>query len=54
MATAQVNGIRISYRLKGEGPTLVMAHGLMGSMANAAKLGDVSDLLWQSFKVLEL
>jgi pimeloyl-ACP methyl ester carboxylesterase len=52
MATAQVNGIRISYRLKGDGPTLVMAHGLMGSIANAAKLGDVSDLLWESFKVL--
>ena len=46
MTTAQINGIDMNYRLRGEGPTLVMAHGLMGSMANMAMLGDVSDLLW--------
>jgi len=52
MTTARVNGIDMNYRVQGEGPTLVMAHGLMGSMANMAMLGDVSDLLWDSFKVV--
>jgi len=52
MTTARINGIDMSYRVRGEGPTLVMAHGLMGSMANMAMLGDVSDLLWASFRVV--
>jgi 2-succinyl-6-hydroxy-2,4-cyclohexadiene-1-carboxylate synthase len=52
MTTAQINGIDINYELNGKGPTLVMAHGLMGSMANASKLGDVSDLMWDDFTVL--
>ena len=52
MTTAQINGIEINYQLKGKGATLVMAHGLMGSIANMAMLGDVSDLLWDSFRVV--
>jgi len=52
MARARVNGIDMNYRVNGEGPTLVLAHGLMGGMASMAMLGDVSDLLWDSFRVV--
>jgi pimeloyl-ACP methyl ester carboxylesterase len=52
MVIARVNGIEMNYRVNGEGPTLVMAHGLMGSIATMAMLGDVSDLLWDSFRIV--
>jgi 3-oxoadipate enol-lactonase len=52
MMMARVNGIDINYRVRGQGPTLVMAHGLMGSIATMPMLGDVSDLLWDRFRVV--
>ncbi|MDI6857910.1 MAG: alpha/beta hydrolase [Dehalococcoidia bacterium] len=52
MPTATVNGFEMNYRVSGAGPPLVMAHGLLGSMATMAVLGDVSDLLTDSFTVV--
>lgn len=52
MPTANVNGFPMNYRVEGAGPPLVMAHGLLGSMATMAVMGDVSDLLTDSFTVI--
>jgi 3-oxoadipate enol-lactonase len=52
MPTANINGFQMNYRIQGQGPTLVMAHGLMGSMATQAILGDPSDLLTDGFTVV--
>jgi pimeloyl-ACP methyl ester carboxylesterase len=52
MPTANINGFQMNYRVQGQGPTLVMAHGLMGSVATMAVMGDCSDLLTDSFTVI--
>jgi len=52
MPKAQINGFQMNYRVEGEGPTLVMAHGLLASIATMAVFGDVSDLLMGSFRVI--
>lgn len=52
MPFGDVNGFRMHYQVRGQGPLLVMAHGLMGSIANLSALGDVSDLLLTSFQVV--
>ncbi len=52
MPKAQINGFQMNYRVEGEGPPLVMAHGLLASMATMAVFGDVSDLLMGSFRVI--
>ncbi len=38
MARAQINGFEMHYEVRGEGPPLVMAHGLMGNMGAAPEL----------------
>ncbi len=45
MPKAQVNGFQMNYRVEGEGPPLMMAHGLLASIATMPVFGDVSDLL---------
>jgi 3-oxoadipate enol-lactonase len=52
MPKAEINGIQLNYRVEGEGPPLVMAHGLLGSIATLVVLGDVSDLLMRDFSVI--
>jgi 3-oxoadipate enol-lactonase len=52
MPKADINGFQMNYRVEGEGPPLVMAHGLLGSIATLVILGDVSDLLVKDFKVI--
>ncbi len=52
MPKAQINGFQMNYRVEGEGPPLVMAHGLLASIATMPVFGDVSDLLMGSFRVI--
>ena len=53
MTKAQINGFEMNYCIRGEGPTLVMAHGLMGNIATAvAGQSDPSHLLWNDFRVI--
>jgi triacylglycerol lipase len=52
MPKTQINGFMMNYRVEGEGPPLVMAHGLLASIATMAVFGDVSDLLMGSFRVV--
>jgi 3-oxoadipate enol-lactonase len=52
MPKTQINGFQMNYRVEGEGPPLVMAHGLLASIATMAVFGDVSDLLMGSFRVV--
>ncbi len=52
MPKTQVNGFEMNYRVEGEGPPLMMAHGLLASIATMPVFGDVSDLLMASFRVI--
>ena len=52
MPKTQINGFQMNYRVEGEGPPLVMAHGLLASIATMAVFGDVSDLLMGTFRVV--
>jgi pimeloyl-ACP methyl ester carboxylesterase len=40
------------YEVRGDGPPLLFAHGLMGSIANGPLMGDPSDLLSGAFRVI--
>jgi len=52
MPKADINGFQMNYRVEGEGPPLVMAHGLLASIATMPVFGDVSDLLMGGFRVI--
>jgi pimeloyl-ACP methyl ester carboxylesterase len=45
MATARVNGIDLYYEELGHGPALIVAHGLMGSVATMPLFGERIDLI---------
>lgn len=47
MATAEINGFRMNYRIRGHGPPLVWGHGLMGSIARQELLSEGLDGLEQ-------
>jgi len=52
MPFADVNGFRMHYEVRGEGPPFVIAHGLLSSMAMADLLGEVPAALFQDFSVV--
>lgn len=52
MSSANINGFRMHYEVRGDGPPLLFAHGLMGSIANGPIMGDPSDLLTDRFRVI--
>ncbi len=45
MARAQINGFEMHYEVRGEGPPLVMAHGLMGNIGVALEQSIALNLL---------
>lgn len=45
LPTAQINGFEMHYRVLGEGPPVLLAHGLMASIAMMDALGERADLL---------
>lgn len=52
MPFTDVNGFKMHYEVRGEGPPLVMAHGLLSNMAMADLLGEVPAALLQDFTVV--
>jgi len=52
MPTAHVNGVDLYYEVQGEGPTLVMAHGLLGSIDWSRDLGERPEELAQHFRLV--
>jgi pimeloyl-ACP methyl ester carboxylesterase len=52
MPFADINGFRMHYQVRGEGPPFVMAHGLLSSMAMADLLGEVPVGLFKDFSVV--
>ncbi len=47
MSSAQINGFEMHYEVRGEGPPLIMAHGLMGNMNVAPEESIALNLLSQ-------
>ena len=43
MPTAPINGIDINYEVAGDGPTVVLLHGLMGSIERSRAVGEGLD-----------
>jgi 3-oxoadipate enol-lactonase len=52
MPFANVNGFKMHYQVRGEGPPLVMAHGLLSNMEMADLLGEVPTGLFRDFSVI--
>src|SRR3990170_4816824 len=52
MPTAPVNGIDLYYEVRGEGPTLVMAHGLLGRREWSQDGGERPDTLARHFRLI--
>ena len=52
MPTTRVNDIDLYYEVQGEGPTLVMAHGLLGSIEWSQDLGERPEALAQHFRLV--
>jgi len=52
MPFTDVNGFRMHYSVRGDGPPLVIAHGLLSSMAMADLLGEVPVGLFRDFSVV--
>ncbi len=52
MPFADVNGFQMHYQVRGDGPPLVIAHGLLSSMLMADILGEVPIALFQHFSVV--
>ena len=52
MPFAEINGFKMHYQVRGEGPPLVIAHGLLSSMAMAELLGEVPAALFNDFTVV--
>lgn len=52
MPTAHVNGVDLYYEVQGQGPTLVMAHGLLGSIEWSRDLGERPDTLARHFRLI--
>ena len=52
MPTAAVNGIELNYSVLGQGPPIVMAHGLLSSTGMADILGDTPTYLTDRFQLI--
>jgi len=52
MPFTNVNGFQMHYQVRGDGPPLVIAHGLLSSMLMADILGEVPIALFQHFSVI--
>jgi len=52
MPFTDVNGFRMHYAVRGQGPPLVIAHGLLSSMAMAELLGEVPIALVRDFTIV--
>ncbi|MGA2285657.1 MAG: alpha/beta hydrolase [Dehalococcoidia bacterium] len=52
MPFADVNGFQMHYQVRGDGPPLIIAHGLLSSMLMADILGEVPIALFQHFSVV--
>jgi pimeloyl-ACP methyl ester carboxylesterase len=52
MPFAEINGFKMHYQVRGEGPPLVISHGLLSSMAMAQLLGEVPAALFNDFTVV--
>ncbi len=52
MPVASINGFQMHYRVEGQGPPLVMTHGLLSSMAMVDALGEMPPSLKESFSVI--
>lgn len=52
MPFTDVNGFRMHYQVRGKGPPLVIAHGLLSSTIMADLLGEVPIPLFQHFSVV--
>ncbi len=52
MSTATINGFEMHYRERGEGPPLVLAHGLMGSIEMMDAQGQNAESLSRRFRVV--
>jgi 2-succinyl-6-hydroxy-2,4-cyclohexadiene-1-carboxylate synthase len=50
--TAPVNGVDLYYEVRGEGPTLLMAHGLMGSIEWSQAMGERPEALARHFRLV--
>lgn len=52
MPKAAVNGIELNYRIMGQGPPLVMIHGLLSSIDMADALGETPTYLADRFRLI--
>lgn len=52
MPFADINGFKMHYEVRGKGPHLVIAHGMLSSMAMADLLGEVPAALFRDFSVV--
>ncbi len=52
MPTAHVNGVDLYYEVRGAGPTLVMAHGLMGSIEWSQAMGERPEALARHLRLV--
>jgi aminoacrylate hydrolase len=52
MPTAHINGFDMHYRERGQGPPLVLAHGLMGSIEVMDALGENPESLSRRFRLI--
>ena len=52
MPTAHINGFDMYYRERGQGPPLVLAHGLMGSIDMMDALGENPESLSRRFRLI--
>ncbi len=52
MPFAEIDGFNMHYQVRGKGPPLVIAHGLLSSMAMADLLGEVPPALFNDFSVV--
>ncbi|MGD0765756.1 MAG: alpha/beta hydrolase [Dehalococcoidia bacterium] len=52
MPFADINGFQMHYEVQGKGPPLVVAHGLLSSVAMMQLLGEVPQPLFEEFTVV--
>jgi pimeloyl-ACP methyl ester carboxylesterase len=52
MSTVRINGFDMYYRERGQGPPLVLAHGLMGSIDMMDALGENRESLSRPFRLI--
>jgi 3-oxoadipate enol-lactonase len=52
MPTAHINGFDMYYRERGQGPPLILAHGLMGSIDMMDALGENPESLSRRFRLI--